>query len=92
MGLPIPGHPSIERPDEHEAGAAGEFYCWINADRECNATCPAFDARCLTNDTVNPCMLLNNVRAVAALLERFVRGTATKPMPAPPTVPTGGKL
>ena len=87
----IPGSPSIERPDEHAVGAADELYCWINSNRECNASCPAFDPRCLQHDSsINPCTILNNMRAVSIVLGRLV-STPAAPMPAPPVVPLGGK-
>lgn len=91
MALPTPGAPSIERPDEH-VDDSQDFYCWINADRACNATCPAFDPRCLSPEAnVNPCTILNNIRSFNIYLGRLVTALGAKPMPSPPVVPLGVK-
>lgn len=82
---------SLERPDEHEVGAAGEVYCWLNSDRECNAACTAFDQRSRGSDDINPCMILNNVRSVAVSLGRYTNSRTTAPSPPPPPSPTGAR-
>jgi hypothetical protein len=55
----------IERPEEHEAGGAGELYCWMpsNEDRECNASCVAFESTSLADARVGQCMVLNALRS-----------------------------
>jgi hypothetical protein len=93
MAPQVPGSPSIERPDGHEAGAAGELYCWINETRECNAACPAFDPRSLTPEsTINPCTVLNTMRAIGISVGRLANSMTSAPAPAPPVVTMGGKL
>jgi len=84
------GPTSLERPDEHEAGAANELYCWLNYLRECNASCPAFDPRSLKNDEIYPCVVLNNMRSLSVSIGRFVT-SAVAYTPAPPPPPVGGR-
>jgi len=89
MAHPIPGAPSIERPDEHTVGAAGELYCWIKSSEECGPSCMAFDHRSRTIEGVSPCMVLNNIKAFNVTLSKIAGALSSKPMPAPPSVPVG---
>jgi hypothetical protein len=86
-----PGDPSIERPDMHGAGEAGELYCWVSQTRECGADCPAFDERALTNPEIKPCSVLNGMRSIAISLDRLARAKGISVQPAPPPVHPGGK-
>jgi len=58
--------PFLHRPDEHEAGAANELYCWMpnSGDRECNGSCVAYDIRYTTDQKFTPCMALNTLRSI----------------------------
>jgi hypothetical protein len=61
-------NPFIARPEEHTVGAANELYCWMpgNADRECNASCVAYDVD-IMETTGGPCLALGGFcRAVEA--------------------------
>lgn len=89
--MALPGAPSIERPDEHKAGEAGEQYCWINGSQECNASCVAFDNRSLTQEGISPCTVLNLMRAFQLTMGKLASGLTSKPLPPPPTVPLGDK-
>lgn len=86
----------LERPDEHEAGAANELYCWLpgNSDRECGPDCVAYDISFTEDQRRTPCMALNAIRAGSMALN--VMGVAAKqgtqmqarrqPQPPPPEV------
>ena len=55
----------LDRPDEHEVGAGEELYCWMpcNDDRECNASCVAFESDALRDARLTSCKALNAMRA-----------------------------
>jgi len=63
-------NPYVDRPDEHEAGAVNELYCWMpaNADRECNGSCVAYDPRHANDARITPCMTLNAIRSLGMSL------------------------
>lgn len=88
--------PLLERPDEHEAGAADESYCWMpgNDDRECNGSCVAYDPSYEEDQRRTSCLALNAIRS--GVLALNVMGAASKqsaqmqarrqPQPQPPEV------
>ena len=63
----------IERPDEHDAGAAGELYCWMATMRECGPDCVAFEELALTDPRLTTCKSLNAVRSVALAFNNISR-------------------
>lgn len=56
---------TIERPDEHAAGAADELYCWFDDQRECGPDCVAFEEGSLTDPRMTTCKTMNAIRSVA---------------------------
>lgn len=81
---------NLERPDEHEAGAAKEAYCWMpgNMDRECGADCVAYDKRSVTDPKVGACMALNSLRSIGLSLVKLTT-PATAISPPAATLPGG---
>ena len=64
-------NPFIARPEEHTVGAANELYCWMpgNADRECNASCVAYDVN-IIESTGGPCLTLSGLCRVVEIFSR----------------------
>jgi hypothetical protein len=84
--------PFLHRPDEHEAGAANELYCWLpdSGDRECSGSCVAYDIRFKQDQKFTPCMALNTIRSIGLSLglqaNTAVAAAAVARAPKPPKV------
>jgi hypothetical protein len=84
--------PFIERPDEHEVGAARELYCWMpgSGDRECNGNCVSYDIRFTADQRFTTCMVLNTLRSIGLSLgmqANMTKATVAKAeAPKPPKV------
>ena len=76
------------RPEEHPAGEANELYCWMpaNDDRECNASCPAFDERSVRDPSITPCTVLNCLKSISITVAKFVNSSLAAAGPKPPSV------
>jgi len=68
------GGPMIERPDEHEPGAANELYCWLPFvdGRECNAACVSFDKKSVRDSNRSQCLIINQGQILANAAAKFV--------------------
>lgn len=84
----------LERPDEHEAGAADELYCWMpgSEDRECSGSCVAYDASYEQDQRKDSCKVLNAIRSAGLSLGKLANMLHAKerqaaiPQPEPPRV------
>jgi len=73
-----PSEPSLlERPDEHEAGAADELYCWMATMRECGPDCVAFEEQALQDPRMTTCKALNAIRSTALSFTSLARAAQT---------------
>lgn len=61
---------AVQRPEQHAVGAANEVYCWMpnSGDRECNATCVAYDPSHATEG--KSCEVLNHLAAIVDVMSR----------------------
>lgn len=86
--------PELERPDEHEAEAADELYCWMpgSEDRECGGSCVAYDASYEQDQRRDSCKVLNVIRSLGLSVAKLANmaqvreRAAAVPQPEPPKV------
>jgi len=66
-------NPFLARPEEHKVGAANEVYCWMpgNENRECNATCVAYDPANAAEG--KSCEALKFLASISSSLEQQVQ-------------------
>lgn len=84
-----PAEPVLERPEEHEVGAADELYCWMpgSEDRECTGACVAYDTRYNQDQRLTSCSVLNAIRSIGLSLGIQANSVKAMSRPAPPSPP-----
>lgn len=62
--------------------------CWRDQSRICSESCVAFDARALSDERFNCCLVLNNSRMQTKILDQIYRAISRPavPLPTPPQI------